>query len=189
MLAAVDELPFTLCVRAPEHEHDMFAFLVECRNRRIGQFFPSFALMATGFVCLDRQRSVEQQYALFRPSAQITALWDRRAQVAMDLLVDIHQRRGYLHTIGHGKRESHGLPFLMVRVLADDDHAHLVKRARVKGVKNKPCRRKTPTGLILLAHILGEEFEIRLVKLRLQYALPRWVYSYIHQSTISIASP
>ena len=73
VLAAVDELSFALRVRAPEHEDQMFAFTIERIDRCVCQLFPSFALMTTGFMCLYRQRRIEQQHSLLCPSAQVSA--------------------------------------------------------------------------------------------------------------------
>ena len=60
VLASIDELSFALGVGPPEHKDDMFSFAVECRYRRIRQFFPSFSLMTAGFVGLDSESSVEE---------------------------------------------------------------------------------------------------------------------------------
>jgi DNA ligase (NAD+) len=56
VLAAVDELPFALGIRAPQHEDDVFAMPIERIYRGIRQLFPSFALMAAG---LDELQEVE----------------------------------------------------------------------------------------------------------------------------------
>ena len=75
----VDKLSFTLGITAPEHIDQMFAAVVEGANSGIGQFFPSFILVRAGTMCLDRQRSVEQQHALFRPVLQIAGRGNRSA--------------------------------------------------------------------------------------------------------------
>ena len=180
MFLSVDELPFSLCVRPPEHKNEVFALLIECSYSCISQFLPAFSLVTSGFVGFDGEGCVEKQHSLLRPAAKITRRRNRRTEVTVDLLIYIRERRGYLHAFGHRERESHGLSGLVIGVLTDDDDTHLVKGTRVKGVKNKTSRRKTAAGLILGTHILSEEFEIGFVKLRLQYALPRWFYSDVH---------
>ena len=98
----------------------------------------------------------------------------------MNLFVDVDERRRDGGSVRYGEREPHGLSGFVVRVLSDDDHSHLVERTGVEGIKNKTGRREAPTGLILITHIIGEEFEIRFVKLRLQHASPRLLDTDVH---------
>ena len=128
MFLAVDELSFPLCVRSPEHKNEVFAFFIECRDSRVGQFFPTFPLVTSGFVCLDGECSVEQEDALFRPTAKIAGGRNRRTEVTVYLLIYIREGRGYLYALRNGERESHGLSGFVVRVLSDDDDSYAVER-------------------------------------------------------------
>ena len=69
----------------------------------------------------------------------------------------------------------------MIRILPDNDHAHLVERAGVEGVKDKPCRWKALFGLVLVPHKGREQFEVRFVELRLQYFSPAIFNAYRHK--------
>lgn len=72
MSSSVDELPFALGITAPQHEYEMLALFVEGLDGSVGQFLPSFPLMAAGAVCFYGQRCVEQQYTLLCPPLQVT---------------------------------------------------------------------------------------------------------------------
>ena len=72
MSASVDELPFALGVTAPKHEHEMFTAFVECHDGGIGQFFPAFALITAGTMCLNGQRGIQQQHTLLHPTRKMS---------------------------------------------------------------------------------------------------------------------
>jgi len=76
VFAAVDELPFALGVRAPQHKDYVLTFPVESGDGGIGQFFPTFALVTASLMRLDSERSVQQQHPLLRPAAQISGCRD-----------------------------------------------------------------------------------------------------------------
>ena len=91
VLASVDKLPFALRIRTPEHKHQMFAPFIQRIDSGIRQFFPSFALMTTGVMCLHRERRIQQQHPLFRLTMQVSAGMHRSTQIALNLLVYIYQ--------------------------------------------------------------------------------------------------
>lgn len=68
MTAAVDELPLTLRITAPEHEYEVLALAIERIDSRIGQLFPPLVGMAGGVMCLDGKRSVQEQRHLALPN-------------------------------------------------------------------------------------------------------------------------
>ena len=73
-----------------------------------------------------------------------------------------------------------GLPWLMIGVLADDHHLHLIKRTEVKGIKNQFTRRIAGRLHILLPYSLSQLCEIWLLKLTVQVRLPTLFYLYCH---------
>lgn len=52
----------------------------------------------------------------------------RHPEIVVQFAVDIHQRTRRGHTGLGGKREPHGVPRRGIRVLAHNEHAHLVER-------------------------------------------------------------
>ena len=89
----------------------------------------------------DRQNRIEHHNALLRPLDQITVVRDVTPEIIVKLLVDIYEGRRDLNSRLHGKRESVSLPRLVVRVLSQNDHLHLIQRCKMEGIKNVPCRR------------------------------------------------
>ena len=87
-------------------------------------------------------------------------------QVVSNLLEDVEQRGRHGHPFGHREAQSHGLSGLMVGVLPDDHHLHLVEGAEVEGVEDEVSRWVTGSALVLLAHLLGESGEVGLVEFR-----------------------
>ena len=73
-----------------------------------------------------------------------------------------------------------GLSRLVVGVLSDNHHFHLVKRAEVKGVENQPSWRVTGGGLILLSHGICQLCEVRFRELCFQLFFPCRFYLYVH---------
>ena len=89
----------------------------------------------------DRQNRIEHHDALLRPLDQITVVRDVTPEIIMKLLVDIYKGRGDLNSRLHGKREPVSLSRLMIRILPENNHLHLVQRRKMKGIENIPCRR------------------------------------------------
>ena len=68
----------------------------------------------------------------------------------------------------------------MIRILANDDHFHLVKGTEVEGIENKGAWRIAGAHLVFLAHLLSELYEVGLVKLGLQLLFPCGFNLYVH---------
>ena len=180
MTLAVDILPLALGVTAPEHEDKVITLFVEGRNGSIGEFLPTFVLMASGAVRLYGKGGVEQQDTLFRPTGEVARCGYRLAEVAVEFLVDIIQRRRYRYPLADRETEPLRLPEFMVRVLPDDDHADTVERTYIKGTEDLCGRRETLPRAVRLTHKLREQLEVRFVELGLQDLAPTFFYAYIH---------
>ena len=107
-------------------------------------------------------------------------LGDGGTEVGIDFLDDIHQRRRHLNAVGHREAESHSLTGLMVGVLPQDDHLHLVEGSMVEGSEDI-----APFGVAGILTPLGHKElfqlgEIWCLELRLQHGEPRGVYFYCH---------
>jgi hypothetical protein len=121
---------------APEHEDHGALALGDVADHGIGQQLPALARMAGGLALLHRQAGVEQQHAVLRPfdeaAARVGEGREGHAQVALHLLEDVLQRRRHAHARRHRERQAFGLPPAVVRVLAQDDHAHFLGRCQLQ---------------------------------------------------------
>ena len=92
---AADVDPFDLLLRgtSPKNKHDGLAFLVNAANHRIGEFLPALASMRTGLVSPHRQHGVQQQDTSVRPGRQVAVVGNRAAQIVVQFVKDVHQRR------------------------------------------------------------------------------------------------
>ena len=136
--------------------------------------------MAVRYMGAHGERGVEQQYALPGPTGQVSVRGHRLAKVIVNLLEDIDERGRHHDAFRHREAQPHGLARLMVRILADDDNLHLIKRREVESIEDKVSGRIARTILILLPHGIGKLLEISRLKLRLEILPPRWFYLYVH---------
>lgn len=177
---AVDILPLALGITAPEHEDQIITLFVESSDGGIGEFLPAFVLMTAGAMRLYGKGGVEQQDSLFRPTGEVARCGYRLAEVAIEFLVDIIQRRRYRNPLADGEAEPLRLSEFVVRVLPDDNHANLVERADVEGTEYLCGRGETLPRAVRLTHKLREQPEVRFVELGLQDLPPTFFYAYIH---------
>lgn len=168
----VDERTFAYGIISPEQEHKSLSPGREMRNHRVGEPFPTVPLMRACAVSLDCERGVEQQHALTRPALKIARGRKRRPRVGAYFFEDIDQRRRHSHPVGNRETQSVGLSRIMIRILTENHHLHLVERTGVESSENVACRRKHHVRGILLAHERGERCEIRLIKFIGKHLLP-----------------
>ena len=174
VFGGVDQLDFGLCVRAPEEEHDAAAFLGEAGDGGVGEGLPAVPLVRAGLVRPYRQGGVEQQHALPRPAVEVASQGDGHPDVGMQLLEDVDQRGRELYAGLHRETESVGLPRLVVRVLPENHHLHLVKRREVEGVENLRTGRKDGKLLFLCHQEALQLLKVGRGKLVGQLAFPRF---------------
>ena len=166
VLLAIDECSFGARIATPEHVNQSFAVGRQGLDGGVGEEAPAQPLVAVGHVGSHGQRGVEQQHPLLGPSCQVAIGGHVGPQVVSNLLEDVEQRGRHGHPFGHREAQSHGLSGLMVGVLPDDHHLHLVEGTEVEGVEDEVSRWVTGAALVLLAHLLGESGEVGLVELR-----------------------
>ena len=128
-------------VFAPGQEHHGLRHLQATAHHMVGEHPPAQLGVRRRGVLAHRERGVEQQHALRGPRCQIPALGHRASQVGGHLLVHVAKAGGQLAASGHGKRQPHGLPRPVIRVLAQDDHLHVRRRGERKRVKDIVLRR------------------------------------------------
>ena len=139
-----------LRVRHPQHEHHGPRPLRHLADDGIGQPLPAPACVAGGLALFHRQAGVEQQHAVLRPLDQAAAglrkRRGRRAQIALQFLEDVAQRRRQRHTRRYRERQPLGLAAPVVGVLAEDDHAHAFRRRQFQRAQG-PGRKDGGPGL------------------------------------------
>mmetsp|Transcript_11027 Transcript_11027/g.68032 ORF Transcript_11027/g.68032 Transcript_11027/m.68032 type:complete len:217 (-) Transcript_11027:431-1081(-) len=118
VLGGIDELLLGLCMLSPEQEDHPLAFLGDSADGRIGEFFPSLLGMGIGFSGSHREHGVEQEHPLLRPRGEIAMAPGTNSQVIVDLFVDVLQRWRDSLSSWHGKGESHGLSWSVIRILS-----------------------------------------------------------------------
>ena len=151
----------------------------------IGEGLPAQRGMAVGLMGTDRQGGVEQQYALFGPACEVATQRDGCAEVLLNLLEDVLQRRGKQHTVLYGEAQPMCLAWLMVGVLSDDDHLDLVEGTEVEGIEDERARRIACACPVFLTDGSSELGEVGFDELALQLFLPRRFYLYIHYAFVS----
>ena len=153
----------------------MFPLLRQGTDCRIGELFPAVVRVRSSLPCPYRQRGIEQQHALTCPLLKIARARDGHADVVVQLLEDVLQTRWERNAIGHRKREAMRLSRAMIRVLAENDHLHLIERRKVERIENQWPRRKNGILPLLTDEERLEVGEIRCLKLRLQHLVPTFI--------------
>src|SRR5256885_11222999 len=108
------------CVRAPQYEHAPRPGRVQRPDGGVGELLPAGARVRAGRAGPDREDRVEQQYALLRPAGQVAVPGRCDAQVLVQFLVDVAQRRGRGDRPADTEAETVRLPGPEVRVLTED---------------------------------------------------------------------
>ncbi len=170
---AVDECGLASGGCAPEHEDEVFAAAVEGGDGGVGERLPSVSAVAEGLVLADGEARVEQEDALPCPAHEVAGGGDGCARLGLHLLEDVLKRWREGDAVVHAEAESVGLSGSVIRVLAEDDDAHLVEGCRVEGVEDEVSGRIAGAGGVLLPHELRQLGEVRLAELGGQLLLPR----------------
>lgn len=117
----VDESDFALRVRTPEDEDHGCLARRKLGDDGVGEGFPAVAGVALWASLGDGEGGIQEEHALLSPSEETAVVWTHAADVALHFFENIQQRWRRLHTGAHGKTESVGLPWPVVRILAKDD--------------------------------------------------------------------
>ena len=180
MSERVDEGCLPSCGCSPKHEDEIVATTVEGSDGSIGERLPTLSAMTECLMLTNRQASVQEENALLCPSCQVAALRDRRSRLGLYLLKNVLERRREGYAVVDAEAKSVCLPRTVIRVLAEDDHAHLVERRRVEGIEDEPAGRIASASRILLPHELRQLLKVWLAEFLLQLCLPRRFYLDIH---------
>ena len=168
----VDEGSLSACRSSPKHEDQMVASPVEGCDGGIGEGLPTFTAVAEGLMLANGETRVEQEYALFRPSGEVSTLGDGRSRLGLYLFEDVLERRREGYAVVHAEAQSVCLSRAVLRVLAQDNHTNFIERCRVESVEDESAGRVASARRILLPHKLCQLLKVRFVKLFLQLSLP-----------------
>lgn len=186
MTVTVNESPLLLRVCPPQNEDKMLVPFGQHFNGGIGELLPASALMRTGLVRPYCQSGVEEQHALLGPTGEVTAYGNRCAQVTLNFLKDILQRRRKRYPVIHGKAQAMCLAWTMIRILTDDDDFHLVEGTKIKSIEYQPSRRITRRNAIFLSHKIRQADKIVFLKFTGKLLFPAGFYLHVHTPLIYI---
>lgn len=129
---------FVLSWLSPKKEHDFVALLVDDFNDMVSEFLPSTLSVGIGLTVLYSQGSIQQEYSLACPLAEISVvgLLEVDFLVGFEILVDILEGRRGRYWLEYTEAQSMSLVGLMVGVLADDNNLDLRNGSGCEGVED-----------------------------------------------------
>ncbi|MOA10314.1 hypothetical protein D3C78_1301980 [compost metagenome] len=96
----------------------MVAFVVDSADDGVGEFFPALPLMRGGAGLFHCQHTIEQKHALFCPAFQKAVTHRANAEIGLQFLVDIDERRRNAHAGLDGKAQPMRLAKPVIGILA-----------------------------------------------------------------------
>lgn len=141
LIVAEYALNLFLSIRSPQHKHDVLALRGDNMNHLVRKLLPAALRVRIGLVSLHRQHCVQQQNTLPGPRCQVREASTRHAQIRVNFRVNISQRRRHRLTFPHTKRQTVRLTFIVVRILPENEYAHVLQMARHETRKNFMRRR------------------------------------------------
>ena len=79
---------------------------------------------------------IGKQDSLLGPAFKVAVRRRVDAEIVMNFLENVDERGRGIDSVGYGETETVCLAWVVVRVLAEDDHLHLVDGAKVECCKN-----------------------------------------------------
>ena len=113
----VYQFDLLLRVSSPEDEDDRVCFVVDLADDGVREILPALAFVGIDFTGADGEDGVEHQDALLRPGHKVAVVWNAEADVVLQLLKNVFQRRGRFDARPHGEAEAVRLIFVRIRVL------------------------------------------------------------------------
>ncbi len=164
VLRIVQHRLFPLRRSSPEDKHDRAVLTVEHCDRGVRELLPSDPPVGVRLMGAHCQDSVQHENSLLRPLCKTSVIRDRTAQIIMELLINIHERRRDLHSLLHRKAEPVCLPVVVIGILSEDHDLHILQRSQMEGVKDILCRRKDQPCPVFMIHCLEQLLVIWLCK-------------------------
>ena len=178
---------FLLGIAAPQQEHDWLRLRGDKADYSVGKSFPPFVFMRCGKPAFDGQHTVEQEHALLRPMFKEAVVWPGDAKVAFKLLENIDQAWRWADAGAHAEAKAVRLAGAVIRVLPEDDNAHLVQRGQIKRAKPFTAFGKNSLALGLFADEKAfENGHVRAGKFLGEWRAPAFIkfYSICHIATL-----
>ena len=119
------------------------------------------------------ERGVEQEHTLVGPSAQTAGSGDGYAEIGVQLLEDVLQRRRWGNAVAHGETESFGLSGTVIRILAEEHDFDVGERTTIEGGKDFTGGGIAGAGGIFGAHEVCKHRKIGGFKLGGEGFVPR----------------
>ncbi len=165
-----------LCETSPKEENDTLLEFGNPFNDPVSKFFPTFVVVGSGLIGPDGQDRIEKKYTLVGPFFQVAMRRRGNPKVILQLLEDIHQRRGLGYTMGNRKAKSVGLTFSMIWVLSEKDNFDLFKRCMLKCIEDQLSRRINCVMFPLIYQELFQLSEIGRLEFLPQDLFPALLY-------------
>lgn len=176
---AVDQLALLLRMTSPQQEYQALALAIQRVDRGIGETFPALALMRGGLSRFDGEHGIEQEHSAIGPRRQAPVIGARNAQAPLDLLEHVLQRRRHTHARSHRKTQAMSLAGTVVRILTEDDYAHLVEGRVLEGVEDvRAGRIDVLAARLFLAQEMGQRQHVRPIEVIADPLLPGGFESY-----------
>ena len=173
MARAVDIGTLLLGACAPEDEHQMFAPVIEGGDHGVGKAFPAAPRMAHRAGGGHGKGGVEQKYAMIGPAGKVAARAGHRSAVfALQLLIDVDERRRRRRGRQHRKAQPVRLMGPVVGILPDYHHLDLIEWGAVERLENELGGRVARALGVFGAHETGQFRKVGAVELRLQHLRP-----------------
>ena len=163
----------TLCRPPPEQIDNRPVLCIDGLDHGVRKLFPSLTLMGIGLMSTHSQYRIQQQHTLIRPLLQIPVVWNVTAQIILQFLINILQRRRNLLLILRD-RKTHAvcLMLIMIRVLPQQKHLHLTQGRKMKRTENLFRRGIDDSPAVLVLNKSIQLPVIFLVKLRIKRFRP-----------------
>jgi hypothetical protein len=97
--------------------------------------------VGAGLAGADREDGVEQEHTLSCPCLEVAVVGDGASGVVVELAEHVPERWRKRHAGSDGKGEAVGLPWLVVRILAEQDRADAPERREAQGLEDFGRRR------------------------------------------------
>src|SRR5674476_1463803 len=150
-----DQARLLLGSGAPEGEHDAVRLLVDGTDDGVGEVLPTAGAVRVWSAGTHREHCVEEEDSLACPAFEVPALGWSNLGVAFELLPDLAQRWWEL-PLRDREGETVRLPLSVVRVLAQDDNAHLGVWGQLERTEHLLSSRIDRPCFALLVDELGE---------------------------------
>ncbi len=105
-------------------------------NDRICELLPPFSMVGKRLPGSHGKRRIEEENSLFGPADEAAVGRGLDTEVAGELFIDILKRRGSGNSAPDAEAQPVRLTRAMIRVLADNDNAHRLKRSEFESLKD-----------------------------------------------------